>query len=150
MMKDMSVEELFDEAIIEPLLADHKAELLRRFEVLEKELKVTKLAHAVEKQIMQDNFDKCKTAGEHWKKKCEKLEKYNHKLLNEDIRVNNELNAARKRARDLECCGNCTQHETRQCPKYDEYRRTGLWTLAWHYCDHYDSDGMTREEREGK
>jgi hypothetical protein len=79
MMKDMSLEELIDEAIIEPLLADHKAELLRRFEVLEKELKATKLAHAVEKQIMQDNFDKCKTAAEYWKKKCEELEKEREK-----------------------------------------------------------------------
>ena len=55
-----------------------------------------------------------------------------------------------RRFEALKCCGNCTQHESRQCPKYDEYRRTGLWTLAWHYCDHYKSDGLTREEREGK
>ena len=46
---------------------------------LEKELKAVKLAHAVEKQIMQDNFDKCKTAAEYWKKKCEELGKERQK-----------------------------------------------------------------------
>jgi hypothetical protein len=101
---------------------------------MSKELKALKLAHAVEKQIMQDNFDKCKTAAEHWKKKCEKLEKYNHKLLNEDIRVNNELNAARKRARDLECCGNC---------KHDNDTPTD--TAEDHYC--YDCENNNKWEK---
>jgi hypothetical protein len=104
---------------------------------LEKELKALKLAHAVEKQIMQDNFTQCKTAAEHWKKKCEKLEKYNHKLLNEDIRVNNELNAARKRARDLECCGNCAHH-------YKDCHNE----LSYEFCDKWQTDGLTRGERE--
>jgi chromosome segregation ATPase len=140
-MKDMSVEELIDTiAYTETSVSKlHKAraELLRRFEVLEKELKATKLAHAVEKQMMQDNFTQCKTAAEHWKKKCEKLEKYNHKLLNEDIRVNNELNAARKRARDLECCGNCGKH-------YKDCQNE----LSYGYCPRWTTDGMTRGERE--
>jgi hypothetical protein len=46
---------------------------------LKKELKAIKLAHAVEKDIMQTNFDQCKTAAEYWKKKCEALEKEREK-----------------------------------------------------------------------
>lgn len=53
---------------------------------LEKELKAVKLAHAVEKQIMQDNFTQCKTAAEYLKTE------------------NN----------NLRCCGNCGA-ETRDC-----------------------------------
>jgi hypothetical protein len=90
MMKDMSLEEL-EEGVNAVIKSDDLGflsklaitnawnELLRRFEALEKELKATKLAHAVEKQIMQDNFDKCKTAAEYWKKKCEALEKEREK-----------------------------------------------------------------------
>jgi hypothetical protein len=116
---------------------------------MSKELKALKLAHAVEKQIMQDNFTQCKTAAEHWKKKCEKLEKYNHKLLNEDIRVNNELNAARKRARDLECCGNCDLGYTLQCPMWKKYKenRDGDYPAECGYCSSWTTDGLTRGER---
>jgi hypothetical protein len=53
---------------------------------LEKELKVTKLAHAVEKQIMQDNFTQCKTVGEY-------------------LKTEND---------NLRCCGNC-KHSYSHC-----------------------------------
>ena len=86
MMKDMSLEELLDDLCFYADVSDEhykiETEILRRFEVLEKELKATKLAHAVEKDIMQTNFDQCKTAAEHWKKVAE----------------------------DLKCCGNCTNY----------------------------------------
>ena len=64
------------------------------------------------------------------------LEKYNTKLLNEDIRVNNELNAARKMARDLECCGNCGKH-------YKDCHNE----LSYEFCDKWQADGLMREER---
>ena len=76
-MKDMSLEELLDDLCFYADLSDEhykiQDELLRRFESLEKELQATKLAHAVEKQIMQDNFTQCKTAAEHWKTVAEDL-----------------------------------------------------------------------------
>jgi hypothetical protein len=39
----------------------------------DKELRAVKLAHAVEKDIMQTNFDQCKSAAEYWKKKYEEI-----------------------------------------------------------------------------
>ena len=84
---------------------------------LEKELKATKLAHAVEKQIMQDNFTQCKTAAEY-------------------LKTEND---------NLRCCGNCTHIEQ----GYEEYFcvRTRLDVQPNHYCDKWQSDGLTREER---
>jgi len=76
---------------------------------LEKELKVTKLAHAVEKQIMQDNFTQCKTAGEY-------------------LKTEND---------NLRCCGNCGKH-------YKDCHNE----LSYEFCDKWQTDGLTREERE--
>lgn len=83
-------------------------------------------------------------------RRFEELEKYNTKLLNEDIRVNNELNAARKRARDLECCGNCELGYTLQCPMWKKYKenRDGDYPAECGYCSSWTTDGLTRAERE--
>ena len=85
---------------------------------LEKELKAVKLAHAVEKQIMQDNFDKCKTAAEY-------LKTENH---------------------NLRCCGNCKSIEQGYEDYFCEL--TGYDIQPNHYCSNWTTDGMTRGERE--
>lgn len=83
----MSVEELIDiiATVITPVSEVHeaRAELLRRYEVLEKELKAIKLAHAVEKNIMTDNFNLCKSSAEQWEELTE----------------------------NMKCCGNCDSYK---------------------------------------
>jgi hypothetical protein len=87
---------------------------------MSKELKALKLAHAVEKQIMQDNFTQCKTAAEYLKTE------------------NN----------NLRCCGNC-KHIGQG---YEDYycELNGHDIQPNHYCDQWQTDGLSREEREGK
>jgi NADH pyrophosphatase NudC (nudix superfamily) len=66
---------------------------------MSKELKALKLAHAVEKQIMQDNFTQCKTAAEYLKTE------------------NN----------NLRCCGNCGKHY-KDCQNELSYGYCPRWT----------------------
>ena len=122
-MKDMSLEELLDDLCFYADLSDEhykiQDELLRRFESLEKELQATKLAHAVEKQIMQDNFDKCKMAGEYLKTE------------------NN----------NLRCCGNC-KHSYSHCYGSLMCKKLDQSTGRGGYCSNWTTDGLTRAERE--
>ena len=121
-MKDMSLEELIDESFDLVILDEHpeyKAELLRRFESLEKELQATKLAHAVEKQLMTDNFTQCKTAAEYLKTE------------------NN----------NLRCCGNC-KHSYSHCYGSLMCKKLDQSTGRGGYCSNWTTDGLTRAERE--
>ena len=108
-MKDMTVEELLHSfGIMAKYGAVEKwdetvAELLRRFEELEKEVADTKL--------YLESF-----VGHH--------------------------EATIKVIEDLECCGNCKSYHTRSdCMMKHEYRPN-------QYCDMWQSDGLSREERE--
>jgi predicted nucleic acid-binding Zn-ribbon protein len=47
---------------------------------LEKELKAERQIWSTEKEQMTDNFNQCKTAAEHWKKKAEDLTEQNNIL----------------------------------------------------------------------
>lgn len=93
-----------------------------RINKLEKELKAVKLAHAVEKQIMQDNFDKCKAVAELRQWRCDQAD---------------------KAMEDLKCCGNCGA-ETRDCI----YWKSDVGCNG--YCSSWTTDGLTRDERDGK
>lgn len=62
-------------------IMESKIEVLgKQLDEKEKELKAVRLAHAVEKDIMQTNFDQCKSAAEYWKKQAEGLMAENTKL----------------------------------------------------------------------
>lgn len=99
-MKDMSVKELIVKCGVG--WNDFKAELLRRFEELEKENK-------------------------EWRYK------WNGCVIeNEDLAL---------KVLNLECCGNCDVYGL--CKHYNR-------VLANSYCSDWQSDGLTREEREGK
>jgi hypothetical protein len=55
-------------------IMESKIEVLcKQVDDLNRELKLVNIAHAVEKDIMQTNFDQCKSAAEYWKKKYEEI-----------------------------------------------------------------------------
>jgi len=55
-------------------IMESKIEVLcKQLDDKDKELRAVKLAHAVEKDIMQTNFDQCKSAAEYWKKKYQEV-----------------------------------------------------------------------------
>ncbi|MFA5408320.1 MAG: hypothetical protein WC343_06060 [Bacilli bacterium] len=92
-------------------IMESKIEVLcKQLDDKDKELRAVKLAHAVEKDIMQTNFDQCKSAAEYWK----------------------------DRAENLMCCGNCEKSNKFACKD----------RLGYSYCDDWQSDDMTRMERE--
>jgi len=70
-------------------IMESKIEVLcRQLDDKDLELKTVRIAHAVEKDIMQTNFTRCKQAAEYWK----------------------------AQAKDLHCCGNCKKYvENRNC-----------------------------------
>jgi hypothetical protein len=90
---------------------------------MSKELKALKLAHAVEKQIMQDNFDKCKAVAELRQWRCDQAD---------------------KAMEDLKCCGNCVNHKQGQITGCS-YKK-GMSSNE--YCDKWQTDGLNRGERE--
>jgi hypothetical protein len=52
-------------------IMESKIEVLcKQLDDKEKELKAARLAHAVEKDIMQTNFNLCKESAEYWKNKA--------------------------------------------------------------------------------
>ena len=55
-------------------IMESKIEVLcKQVDDLNRELKLVNIARAVEKDIMQTNFDQCKSAAEYWKKKYEEI-----------------------------------------------------------------------------
>jgi hypothetical protein len=90
---------------------------------MSKELKALKLAHAVEKQIMQDNFDKCKAVAELRQWRCDQAD---------------------KAMEDLKCCGNCTYESGGRCFVEDDIIPKTCGNLR---CESWESDLMTKSER---
>lgn len=130
-MKDMSVEELeygmklviesdAVDLIGKMAITNTWNELLRRFEELENSNK--ELRHRL------DNS---------WKRE----DKINNDVLNLSLENNN-----------LRCCGNCDLGYTLQCPMWKKYKenRDGDYPAECGYCSNWTTDGLTREEREGK
>ena len=55
-------------------IMESKIEVLcRQLDDKDLELKTVRIAHAVEKDIMQTNFTRCKQAAEHWKEKYQEV-----------------------------------------------------------------------------
>ena len=56
------------------VIMESKIEVLcRQLDDKDLELKTVRIAHAVEKDIMQTNFTRCKQAAEHWKEKYQEV-----------------------------------------------------------------------------
>jgi hypothetical protein len=54
-----------------------------------------------------------------------------------------------RRFESLKCCGNCEFGFTLQCPFWEKYQNErGDYPAACSYCDKWQTDGLTREERE--
>lgn len=168
-MKDMSVEELLDDLCFYADLSDEhyaiEAELLRRFEALEKEVEKHKRTaicmYCGTVQQTKDGQEKLTMIIEHMAV-CEKhpvpillakiatLEKELESWRNskDGIMAENEALAAAAIEKppykeDLKCCGNCG-NETRICGYWQsEHGCNGC-------CDKWQTDGLSRAEREGK
>ena len=54
--------------------------------------------------------------------------------------IKKQLAISEAQANDLKCCGNCKLY-------YPECDYRGV--LGYYYCDKWQSDGLTRKEREG-
>jgi hypothetical protein len=55
-------------------IMESKIEVLcRQLDDKDLELKTVRIAHSVEKDIMQTNFTRCKQAAEHWKEKYQEV-----------------------------------------------------------------------------
>ena len=52
-----------------------------------------------------------------------------------------------RRFESLKCCGNCKHYVKYECPNCKIYNG---WPRSTAYCDSWQSDGLTREEREGE
>ena len=55
-----------------------------------------------------------------------------------------------RRFEAMKCCGNCQWSISRNCKDWQRYRDCGSYPALDSYCDQWQSDGLTREEREGK
>lgn len=165
-MKDISVEKLIDiiattSTSVSKLLKA-KDMLIRRFEDMEKEVEKHKRTaicmYCGTVQQTKDGQEKLAMIIEHMAV-CEK-----HpvpKLLAEKAELEKELESWRNsrdgimaenealalKAINLTCCGNCKKHhEDSNAVRMDRCnsRRWG------YYCDHYQTDSLSREERMGK
>jgi hypothetical protein len=113
---------------------------------LEIELKAVKLSHAVEKQMMTDNFTQCKTAAEHWKVKCDKLEKELESWRGSRDGIMSENETLALKVINLACCGNCKfQTDKINCSNYDYDSSNPVSPSS--YCSKWQTDGLAREER---
>ena len=56
-----------------------------------------------------------------------------------DFEILDKIDKLEKENESLQCCGNCGT-------KYDHC----FWKHSWKYCPHWQTDGLTRAEREGK
>ena len=55
-------------------IMESKIEVLcKQVDDLNRELKLVNIAHAVEKDIMQTNFTRCKQAADYWKEKYQEV-----------------------------------------------------------------------------
>ena len=48
----------------------------------------------------------------------------------------------------MKCCGNCQWSISRNCKDWQRYRDCGSYPALDSYCDKWQYDGLTREERE--
>ena len=55
-----------------------------------------------------------------------------------------------RRFEAMKCCGNCQWSISRNCKDWQRYRDCGSYPALDSYCDKWQYDGLTREEREGK
>ena len=55
-----------------------------------------------------------------------------------------------RRYESLKCCGNCQWSISRNCKDWQRYRDCGSYPALDSYCDKWQYDGLTREEREGE
>ena len=55
-----------------------------------------------------------------------------------------------RRFEAMKCCGNCQWSISRNCKDWQRYRDCGSYPALDSYCDKWQSDGLAREEREGK
>ena len=56
-----------------------------------------------------------------------------------------------RRFEDSKCCGNCNLGYSFECIQWQRYKNEGGdYPIEGRYCANWQSDGLTREEREGK
>jgi len=55
-----------------------------------------------------------------------------------------------RRFEAMKCCGNCQWSISRNCKDWQRYRDCGSYPALDSYCDKWQSDNLSREEREGK
>jgi len=117
-------------------IMESKIEVLcKQLDEKERELKTEKLVWAVKEEQMRDNFKRCKNAAEYLKAELA----LNAKMLARQCDLARE---AETQALRLRCCGNCKHYTPRgDCWSKHEYR-------PGHYCDFWQSDGLTRKDRE--
>ena len=162
-MKDMSVEELLDDLSSYSDVSDEhyaiKAEIIRRFEALEKEVEKHKRTaicmYCGTVQQTKDGQEKLAMIIEHMAV-CKKhpvprllaekavLEQRDEVWREKKSLLENDLAKAWVELKDARCCGNCKSYDGGWC------RSRNLPFGTWSYCDHWTTDGLTRAEREGK
>ena len=84
--------------------------------------------------------------------KISAMEKYNKTLLDENIDYYNQRNEANLLAKSMACCGNCGKRYRCDCPlpSAEENPNYKYNNKPEKYCDEYQSDNLTRKEREIK
>ena len=87
-------------------------------------------------------------------RRFEALEKSNNELRDRldnswkrEDKINNDVLKLSLENHALKCCGNCKHYVKYECPNCKIYNG---WPRSTAYCDSWQSDGLTREEREGE
>ena len=133
-MKDMTVKELIVKCGVG--WNDFKAELLRRFEALEKRDEVWR----AKKNLLEESLGKAWEERDVLKKELESWRGSRDGVLQHIDEMAYEIES-------LKCCGNCKHYVKYECPNCKIYNG---WPRSTAYCDSWQSDGLTREEREGE
>jgi hypothetical protein len=68
-----------------------------------------------------------------------------------DFKILDKIGRLETENESLKCCGNCKKHDEPECPHWKvDYDCGAYYPDCNYYCNDWQSDGLAREEREGK